>query len=45
MVRKITIPLLILWIYREYIYYGSYIMISELGVEESSKNLILLSIS
>ena len=42
--RKITIPLLVLWIYREYIYYGSYIIIPELG-NEVSKNLILLSVS
>lgn len=31
LIRRITIPLAIVWIYREYIYYGSYIMIPELG--------------
>lgn len=31
LIRKITIPLALLWIYREYIYYSSYIIIPELG--------------
>lgn len=44
--KQITIPLVILWIYREYIYYGSYMLVPELGKEkEVSKNLILLSVS
>ncbi len=44
--KQITIPLVAFWIYREYIYYGSYMLIPELGKEkEVSKNLILLSVS
>ena len=44
LVRKITIPLAMLWIYREYIYYSSFIILPELG-EEVTKNLILMSVS
>ena len=44
LLKDITIPLLILWIYREYIYYGTYIFVPVLG-KEISKNLILLSVS
>lgn len=43
LIRRITIPLAILWIYREYIYYSSYIMIPEMG-NEITKNLILISV-
>lgn len=43
-IRKITIPLLAVWVYREYIYYGSYLIIPHLG-DDYSKNYILLSIS
>jgi hypothetical protein len=42
--KKITVPLLVLWIYREYVYYGTYMIVPELG-NETSKNLILLSVS
>lgn len=42
--RSITIPLAVLWVYREYIYYGSYTILPELG-GDIAKNLILLSIS
>lgn len=44
LIRRITVPLAILWIYREYIYYSSYIMLPELG-KEITKNLILMSAS
>ena len=30
-ILNLTIPLAALWIYREYIYYSSYIIIPELG--------------
>ena len=43
-IRKITIPLAALWIYREYIYYSSFIILPEMG-EEITKNLILMSVS
>lgn len=43
-IRRITIPLAILWIYREYIYYSSLIILPEMG-EEVTKNLILMSVS
>jgi hypothetical protein len=43
-IRKITIPLLVVWVYREYIYYGVYLILPSLG-SEYSKNYILLSIS
>jgi hypothetical protein len=33
LIRRITIPLAVLWIFREYIYYRSYIIIPELGTE------------
>lgn len=42
--RRVTIPLAALWIYREYIYYSSYVMLPELG-NEITKNLILMSVS
>lgn len=44
LIRRITIPLAMLWIYREYIYFSSYIMIPELG-KEITKNLIMMSAS
>lgn len=43
-IKKITIPLTMLWFYREFIYYGSFMILPYLG-EEESKNLILLSVS
>lgn len=43
-IRKITIPLLVVWVYREYIYFGAYLIIPTLGTDYS-KSYILLSIS
>ena len=42
--KQITIPLALLWFYREFIYYGSFVIVPQLGGERS-KNLILLSVS
>ena len=42
--RKLTLPLIILWIYREYVYFGSLTLLPEVS-NEFGKNFILVSIS
>ena len=42
--KKITLSLLVLWCFRDYIYYGSLTILPEMK-SDSAKNLILISIS
>lgn len=42
--QRITVPLLVLWIYREYVYFGSFTLIPEVS-EDYSKTFRMISIS
>lgn len=42
--RSVTLALAVLWVFKEYIYFGSYLLVPELS-QEHTKNYILISIS